>query len=173
MQLVLKEYRLGLTEDGRPFAAPHESPHIALMIDEARALRQGAAALYHQAFDKVPSSSAITEAFTVLAGMALRAPRETVWTRVGQKDGTIYLDMGDEYNRVITLNKTGWSVGNQAPVLFRRSALTAAIPEPRRGGDLDRFGDSAERPGSLQARADRLAGRSASPRHPAPGSGFR
>jgi hypothetical protein len=52
-------------------------------------------------------------------------------------DGAIALDLGTTEGQCIVVDRNGWRVAPTAPVLFRRSALTAPLPEPQRGGDLD------------------------------------
>ncbi len=46
------------------------------------------------------------------------------------------MDLGDQTGRAIKVTSTGWTVEPEAPVLFKRTALTAALPEPIAGGDL-------------------------------------
>jgi hypothetical protein len=50
----------------------------------------------------------------------------------------IWLDLGDTAETVIKIDETGWHVVNaDVPVLFRRTALTGVMPEPKPGGHID------------------------------------
>src|SRR5262249_50352390 len=57
--------------------------------------------------------------------------------RVARTDGRLWLDLGDNTGRAIRIDAAGWSIESSAPVLFRRTEVTAALPEPQRGADLD------------------------------------
>jgi hypothetical protein len=50
---------------------------------------------------------------------------------------TIALDLGSTDGRCVLVGPDGWHVVDRSPVLFRRSALTAPLPEPQRGGTLE------------------------------------
>lgn len=141
VELTEKIYRLGMTDDGRAFAAPHDCPHWGYPIEDSRPLHQQLAAEYYATYDKVPSATAIREALAVCAGKARGRRPEHMFTRVAQRDDTIYLDIGDASGRVIRLTGEGWGIETQAPVLFRRSGLTAPFPEPRSGGDINHLWD--------------------------------
>jgi hypothetical protein len=74
----------------------------------------------------------------VLEGHAERAKPEPVALRVAPVgQGTIALDLGTTDGQCIVVDRSGWRIASTAPVLFRRSALTAPLPEPQGGGSLD------------------------------------
>jgi hypothetical protein len=50
---------------------------------------------------------------------------------------TLVLDLGGADGRCALVDAAGWRIVERAPVLFRRSALTAPLPAPLRGGSLD------------------------------------
>ncbi len=50
--------------------------------------------------------------------------------------GGLLLDLGRADGHVVVTTATGWRVIEQSPVLFRRTALTGALPDPTRPGDL-------------------------------------
>src|SRR5690625_3136875 len=50
--------------------------------------------------------------------------------------------MGDKDERVIHITSKGWEIldaNNDVPVIFQRTTLTAALPTPERGGDLEQI----------------------------------
>jgi len=136
--LALGRYRLVRGDDGRPYATEHDGPAIAHTLRGRDALRTRLAHAYHDMYSAAPGGSALTDALTVLEGHAERADPEPVALRVASTgDGSIALDLGTTEGRCVLVDRNGWRVAPRAPVLFRRSALTAQLPEPRRGGSLD------------------------------------
>ena len=60
-----------------------------------------------------------------------------VFQRVGSdRDGRIFIDLGDETGQSIVVDQSGWSVINEAPVRFRRPGVMGALPVPVRGGKI-------------------------------------
>jgi hypothetical protein len=87
---------------------------------------------------KVAPAQALSEALNTLDGECLEAAtRERLYLRVAEHDDALWLDLGDDSGRAVKVTANGWSVDEAAPVLFRRTALTSALPEPVRGGKLD------------------------------------
>lgn len=131
-------FRFGQTPDGEPFAVRIGGPNIALMFRGSRdALRATLAGEYRRQSGKVPSASALADALNVLAGAALGSPPEPVALRLAAHDGSVVLDLGGADGRAVVVRPDGWEVVQTSPVLFRRTALTAALPEPTRGGDIE------------------------------------
>lgn len=59
-----------------------------------------------------------------------------VFTRIGELDGDIYVDLCDAQWRVTRIGTDGWSVLNNSPVKFIRHAGMLALPEPIKNGDI-------------------------------------
>ncbi len=101
--------------------------------------------LAHQMYERekrIPGSEAISSAVSVLEAIARRGPRVVLWNRVARgADGAIWIDLGDRAWRAIRVDVSGWRIINDPPALFRRFAHQAALPEPKRGGDLRRLLD--------------------------------
>ncbi|MFN0134734.1 MAG: hypothetical protein ACKVS9_01300, partial [Phycisphaerae bacterium] len=136
VSLALERYRFGQDETGEPFAVPIDGPNVARSLAESKRLSSELASLYHGAYSKVPSASALADARSVLAGKAAESPREPVKLRIASHDNDIIIDLGDEKGCAIRLYPGGWEILNVSPLLFRRSSLTGELPEPVRGGDL-------------------------------------
>jgi len=66
------------------------------------------------------------------------AARAELALRVGAAGGGVALDLGDETGRAVAVTPAGWRLVDRSPVLFRRTELTGALPEPEPepGGDL-------------------------------------
>jgi hypothetical protein len=56
--------------------------------------------------------------------------------RVARSGDDLVLDLGDRTGRAVVISPAGWEVVDRSPVLFRRTRLTAALPEPVRGSKL-------------------------------------
>lgn len=133
--LAMDRYELARAEDGEPFAIDRTGPNVARMFRGGRAsLRSTLAAMYAAEFGKVPPAQALVDALAVLEGRALGLPRRTLLLRSGRlDDGSVVIDLGDESGRAMVVSPDGWRSLDRAPVTFRRSELTAALPEPASG----------------------------------------
>ena len=82
-------------------------------------------------------TTTIEEALVALDGIA-RFDREerAVHLRVAEHEGAIYVDLGDDTGACIEVAASGWSVREQAPVMFRRPAAMRPLPRPEKGGTV-------------------------------------
>ena len=136
--LANARYRLLRGDDGRPYATERAGPAVVYGLRGREALRKRLAGQFFDTYASTPGGSALTDALTVLEGMADRADPEPVGLRVAPAgEGTVALDLAGEDGRCVVLDAGGWQLRDRSPVLFRRSALTAPLPEPERGGSLD------------------------------------
>lgn len=143
VELAKENYRLGCTPDGEPFAVPVAGPMIVRLLRGGRqSLRAELASAYWSATETVPSQSALAEACVVLEGLAQGMEPVELHLRVAEHDGRLVLDLGDATGRAVVIDATGWQVVDKPPVLFKRTALTGALPEPVRGGGLDELWSS-------------------------------
>src|SRR5262249_21389791 len=61
----------------------------------------------------------------------------SVFLRVAESDGDIYLDLCDPEWRVVRISPRGWEIVNgEPPIVFRRGRGMAALPIPIREGTL-------------------------------------
>lgn len=142
VRLALDRYRLGVSEDGEPFAVEREGPMVALSLrGNAPALRAVLAREYRRQHGRTPSGSALADALTVLAGVAQEHAPEPVHLRAARDGDAVVLDLGDVSGRAVVADRDGWRVVDRSPVLFRRTALTAPMPQPVRGGDFTALWD--------------------------------
>ncbi len=141
VDLALERFRLGVTETGDTFAVAHEGPKVAKLFRGGRdALRAALAKAYRETIGKTPTATALADALTTLEGMALDCAPEPVALRVAQltdanlpcavEPAALVLDLGDTSGRALVIHPSRWELVEQAPILFRRTALTAALPEP-------------------------------------------
>ena len=95
---------------------------------------------FYQTYDKVPNVQAVQDAVNTIEGKAVFEGSECeVYTRIAHHDQQIYVDMGDSLWRVIQIDGDGWQVISNSPIKFRRPRGMRPLPEPIRGGEIDRF----------------------------------
>jgi hypothetical protein len=142
VELALSNCRFGRTAQGRPFAVERDGPNIALpmMSTKNGRFRTTLAAEYYSLCKRPPNAAALADAEAVLIGRALEEDPEEVWIRTGRApNGSIVLDLGDESGRAVVVTPDGWKVVEKSPILFRRTNLTVAWPEPSRGGGIEKL----------------------------------
>lgn len=133
-------YDLGQTASGDLYAVPKpgKGPYVArLLRGRGGSLRAELARRYAHAHGRAPSQQALADAMLVLQGRCQIAPRAELALRVAAHGPGVVLDLGDETGRAVVVTPDGWAVVDRSPVLFRRTELTAALPEPETGGSLE------------------------------------
>ncbi len=151
VDLARSHYRLGVTDTDDPFGVAADRPHIALMLRGGKTgLRAELSRRFFAETNTVASQQALADAAMVLEGFAAQEDPQRVYLRVAEQGGAVYIDMGDTEGRVVEISGGKWTVVDTAPVLFRRTKLTGAMPHPQPGG-LSRLWqyvavDKADRP---------------------------
>lgn len=142
VDLALERYRLGCSADGEPFAVEIEGANIArLFRGRGGSLRSELAEWFHDVHGKAPTANSLSDAMLVLEGQARRADRTSVHLRVAGHENTVVIDLGTADGTAVVVDADGWRTTTLSPVLFRRTALTGALPAPESGGDLDDLRD--------------------------------
>ena len=96
---------------------------------------------YYEATGAPPSGAAIGSVLDLLEARAqFDAPQRTVYIRVAEHGGRIYLDLADDRWRAVEIGPEGWQVMGCPPVRFRRAAGMLPLPIPQRGGSLEALG---------------------------------
>jgi 5S rRNA maturation endonuclease (ribonuclease M5) len=140
VELAMARYRLGVTPEGEPYAIPKSGGHVARSLRGGKTgLRAELSREYFRTFEKAAPQQALADALLVLEGESAEAEPQATHLRVAEADDTVFLDMGDVAESVIRIDRHGrWEHGHlDVPVLFRRTVLTGAYPEPSRDGDLE------------------------------------
>jgi hypothetical protein len=93
--------------------------------------------LFYLETEKAPGSQAIEDALCILEAKAVfdGEERET-YRRLAERDGRIYIDLGDEAWRAIEVTAAGWKVVDVVPVAFIRSRGMRPLSCPERGGSI-------------------------------------
>jgi hypothetical protein len=90
-----------------------------------------------KALNKPPDAEVIKRVTAQLAAEARQSEAEQqVHTRIAATDEAIYVDLGQPNNLVVRITENGWGIIKDAPVAFRRTSNTGALPYPAEGGDI-------------------------------------
>jgi hypothetical protein len=138
VEIALNEYDLVRTPDARTYAVPKAGGH-ALAVASKKGLRAVLAITLHRRFGIVPSGSALSDCLMVLEGEAASLPKQEVYLRMGAHQGQIVVDLGTATGHVVLVTPDGWRIEGKSPIIFRRTDVTLAYPEPVRGGTLDQL----------------------------------
>lgn len=134
--LAKERFNFVMSEDGRPYAVLCDGPNIALPLRGSRGVRTRLAAIFADVTGgAAPSQSALADALAVLEGFAVRKDPVPVHLRLARHGDSIVIDLGTADGRCVIVGPDGWRRQPRSPVLFRRTALTSAIPDPVREGD--------------------------------------
>ncbi|SNR82443.1 hypothetical protein SAMN04488107_0067 [Geodermatophilus saharensis] len=130
-------YEFGFSDAGETFGVPRTGPKVIRMLRGGKtSLRRQLAREYFIRTGKAAPQQALTDALLVIEGKAQDGDEQPMALRVAGHDGALWLDLGDATGRAVRITGDGWQVCEQAPMLFRRTALNAELPEPVAGGDL-------------------------------------
>ena len=136
-EIAQELYEFGVSDLGEPFAIPRDGPKVTAMLRGSKtSLRALLSREYFTRMRKVASQQALTDALLVVEGFAQEQEPSRLYVRCAEHDGALWLDLGDQTGRAVRITARGWSVEDEAPVLFKRTALTGPLPEPKRDGSL-------------------------------------
>ncbi|WP_396905683.1 ATP-binding protein [Mycolicibacterium phlei] len=140
--MAQERYLLGISDEGEPFGADRNRPHLVMLLRAGRAgLRADLAARYFAETGTVAGGQALTDATLILEGLAATTPPERLNLRVADYDGAIYVDTGRSDGRAIQIGHGRWKLIERAPVRFLRTKLTGAMPLPVEGSDVQKLWD--------------------------------
>jgi len=96
--------------------------------------------LQHQLFTqyhKAAGSETMNSVLNVLEGQARFGSEErSVFLRVAEYEGKIYLDLGTRDWTAVEISVQGWQIVSDYPVRFRRSPSMLPLPTPEAGGNI-------------------------------------
>ncbi|MGH6755440.1 MAG: hypothetical protein ACREDP_25080, partial [Bradyrhizobium sp.] len=87
VSMAQERYLLGLSEEGEPFGADRDRPHLVMLLRAGKAgLRADLAARYFAETGAVAGGQALTDATLILEGLAATKPPERLNLRVADDD---------------------------------------------------------------------------------------
>jgi hypothetical protein len=140
VDLAQEHYTFGVTDTGEPFAVPVDGAKVVAMLRGGKtSLRAMLAREYFTITRRAATQQALADALLVIEGIAQNASSSRLYLRTAQHEGALWLDLGDHTGRAVRVTARGWTIEDYAPVLFKRTALTGPLPEPRRGGHISQL----------------------------------
>ncbi|TVS83430.1 hypothetical protein [Mycobacterium helveticum] len=140
VDMARDKYSLAVSDDGQPYGTYPDVPHVALPLRGGKlGLRASLARDYFEKHKTAPSSQALADACTVLEGYAMQESPRPLHLRVAGHAGRVHIDMADKADRVVVVGDGDWHIADMAPVVFRRTELSAPLPDPARGGDVEKL----------------------------------
>jgi len=120
------------------FASYSVRGHIEHSPIRGSAFRIWLAGKYYEATNSAAGNQAIEDCLRLLEARALfSGERRDTFIRVGRCNDTIWIDLGNDAWEVIEVDRHGWRVVSNAPVMFVRPAAMKALPPPEAGGMLE------------------------------------
>jgi hypothetical protein len=130
------------TPEGDEYATVNCGEHFETWSLKLRGFRDWLMRRFYESEGSAPSAQAVQDALDVLRGRArFDGATYEVHTRIAEHEGAIYLDLCDEQWRAVCINHEGWKVLSRPPVKFRRSKGMLELPQPMRGGTVDKLRD--------------------------------
>jgi len=129
------------TPDREPYAAVLQNGHTETWKVRSSGFREHLTHQYFLLHGSAPGSQGMEDALRTIEAHALFAGggERPVFVRLGQQDERTYLDLGNESWQVVEVDGDGWHVQEGAPVHFRRTGQTAALPAPEHGGSIEQL----------------------------------
>jgi hypothetical protein len=132
--------RMWHTPDNTPFATIRVNEHRENYPIKSTAFRNWLSRLYYKSTHEAANANAIADAVAILAAIAVHdGDQIEAFTRVARDGNNIYLDLADGDWRTVEVSADGWRIVTDPPVMFRRPTGMYPLPEPKRGGLVDRL----------------------------------
>lgn len=142
--LARDRYTFGRSASGDVYAVPKGGPRIARLIRGGpTSLRAELAAFYYRHTGQVAPSGALADAMCTIEGLGQAEEPVELHLRTASDGDDIVIDLGRTDGALVRVTAAGWRVerATETGPLFRRSRLTAALPIPTEGSDLEELRD--------------------------------
>lgn len=134
---IAEKAHLFHSADGTAFASVEIENHLETWPVRSRGFRQYLAREFYCAEKTAARAQSIQDALGVINGKAcFDGHEEAVFQRVAERDGSLWLDLGNRAWQAVQITIYGWRVIDSPPIRFRRSPGMLALPSPIRGGKV-------------------------------------
>jgi hypothetical protein len=125
-------------QDNEAFAKFNVNGHSEIAALRSKPFRTWLSRQFFLAHRKVPGSQAIQDAIGTLEGQAIHdGEQRSIFVRIGEADGKVYLDLCNAQWQVVEITSGGWRVLDESPVMFRRAKAMLPLPLPVQGGRIN------------------------------------
>ena len=126
------------SRNSAPFVSVQSDGGVRTYAVRSREFRLFLGMAFGSKFGRFCTSKNIEDAVTNIEGRCMGdRVAEEVHARVARAGDRVYVDMGDDTNRVIEIGREGWKVIPKCDVKFVRSSSSLPLPAPERGGEID------------------------------------
>ena len=148
VKMALSACELIRSVEGTAYARVAIDGHRETMALDGVRFHDWLCGTYYETTGATAKADHVRQAIQVLRHQAMKRPKQAVYLRFANLGDTIYWDQGSDRWDAIEIGKDGWRLVAEAPVVFRRTPNTAALPIPVRGGSMDElrpfFGSTEE-----------------------------
>ena len=138
VNLVVSKAELFKSPADKAYATVTVGQHRETHAVTSSTFKRYLATRYYDRHDSPPDPMALKSALGVIEGRALiRGKVKEVFVRVGARNNTVYLDLGNTTWDVIEITRTGWRPAKKPLVKFRHPAGMQALPTPEPGGSIN------------------------------------
>ncbi len=124
------------------FHDEYNEPYMSLYGDgrkilsiRSKSFKSWLAYLAWEKMGKAINSATLQSSIQILEGKACyKGSLHQLYVRVARQEGTIFYDLGD--GSVVKVNKSGWEIIDDPPILFKRFSHQKPQIHPKTGGDL-------------------------------------
>lgn len=137
-----------LSEEADYFQESDGTTYARVVVNEKRVtlavkssqFKRWLTARFREETKRVPNDAALRDAIHAIDSTAADTPKQRIFLRVGSGSERIFVDLCDEQNRIVEIDRNGWRIidSNALPegVDFRRADGMLALPAPEKGGSL-------------------------------------
>ena len=140
IKLALRDFELFHDEDNNAYATIQADGHHETFSLKSGAFEMVLSRLFWDECGESVNGKILQDVIRTLGSHAVFEGDSVkqVHVRLAEKDGTIYLDLGNDAHEVVEITSEGWRVvSDQNDVKFRRPQGMSALPNPKQGGDID------------------------------------
>jgi hypothetical protein len=95
---------------------------------------------FYNSQGKPPGAQAFQDALDVIQARAVfDGKEEPVYIRVASETDRVYIDLGSDDWKIVEISPKGWRLKSDAPIRFRRPAGLHPLPDPKRGGSIEKL----------------------------------
>lgn len=136
LDMVAEMYDLGHT-DTMTFAVPKVGAKVALPLIRNSGFAESLISTFYGLHREAITQRIVDNVLPILRAQAELGRRSDLALRCKRQGSRIFIDLGGRDGRVVQVSKKGWKVRQPDEPHFYRSPLTAALPEPVRGGNIE------------------------------------
>lgn len=139
VELALAKAAFFHDAENKHYAAVKVGSHIEVHPVKSEGFKIWLMGIYFEATGAALYGESLKDAMATLQSIAqFQGDERTVFLRLAEYNGILYLDLCDREWRIVEITQDGWRViqSNDSPVMFVRRAAMQALPEPVKGGDV-------------------------------------